>query len=296
MRGATSKMNQPQPTPNNLPRLPARSPDSHKGSFGTALFIGGSLSMSGAVSLAAMAALRAGAGKVRVACPEACHAIVAAFNPCYMVVPLPNDPAGLFTLAAREKLLELCSEATCIGLGPGLGQSDEVTQLVAALQQAVKQPMVIDADGLNALAKSSNALNTSGSQRILTPHPGEFARLTGHKNLPSADRASAADQFAKQTRSVVVLKGYQSIVTDGTRTFANPTGNPGMATGGTGDVLTGVITALVCQGLAPLDAARLGAYVHGLAGDLAVKSRGPVGITALDVVDRLPAALATVIS
>jgi NAD(P)H-hydrate epimerase len=242
-----------------------------------------------------MAALRGGAGKVRVACPEVCHAIVAGFDPCYMVVPLPSDPDGLFTLASREKLIALCDEATCVGLGPGLGQSDEVTQLVAALYQSVKQPMVVDADGLNALAKSLDSLDKPVGPRILTPHPGEFGRLTGQKNVSQADRSSAAQQFAKKAQSVVILKGHQSIVTDGTRSYENATGNPGMATGGTGDVLTGLVTALVCQGLAPLDAARLGAHVHGLAGDLAAKARGPIGITALDLISHLPAALATVI-
>jgi ADP-dependent NAD(P)H-hydrate dehydratase len=289
-------MDQQQPLDGvTLPRLPARPVDAHKGNFGTALLIGGSRTMSGAISLAALAALRGGAGKVRVACPEACHAIVAGFDPCYMVVPLPGDAAGLLARGSLEKLIALCDEATCIGLGPGLGQSDDVNQIVAALYRSVKQPMVVDADGLNALAKVRSALGTAAGPRILTPHPGEFGRLTGRQHLSPAARGSAAQQFAKEVNGVVVLKGHQSIITDGARVYANATGNPGMATGGTGDVLTGIITALVCQSLAPLDAARLGAHVHGLAGDLSVKARGPVGITALDLVGQLSAALEAVI-
>ena len=251
--------------------------------------------MSGAVSLAAMAALRGGAGKVRVACPEPCHAIVAGFDPCYMAEPLPADEEGKFSAGALAALIELCQAATCIGCGPGLGRSADITSIVSELYRSVPAPMVIDADGLNALARQRGALAKPGGPRILTPHPGEFARLLGRERIAAGDRENLARKLAEDSGAVVLLKGHRTIVTDGRRLHINHTGNPGMATGGTGDVLTGLITALVCQGLEPLDAAILGAHVHGLAGNIAAQEVGPVGLTALDLVQRLPTALAQAI-
>ncbi len=155
--------------------------------------------------------------------------------------------------------------------------------------------MVVDADALNALAERQDALTAAGGRpgpRILTPHPGEFARLAQIERVPEEERESLAKSLARRTGAVVLLKGHRTVITDGTRVAINTTGNPGMASGGSGDVLTGVITALVCQHLSPFDAARLGAHVHGLAGDLAAAEIGPVGLIASDLVRFLPAALA----
>jgi NAD(P)H-hydrate epimerase len=279
----------------SLPRLAPRKPEAHKGDFGFALLIGGSRTMAGAISLAAMAALRGGAGKVRVACPESCQTIVAGFDPCYMAVPLEANQEGQFSATTLPELASLCREATCIGCGPGLGRSTDITQIVVELYRKVSQPMIVDADALNALAAQREILKSPGGPRILTPHPGEFARLVGQERISDTQREKLACTLAADSGVVVLLKGHQTFVTDGRQLRVNKTGNPGMATGGAGDVLTGLITALVCQGLEPFDAAALGAHVHGLAGDITAEQVGPLGMTALDVVQRLPDALRQVI-
>ena len=273
-----------------LPRLPKRPADSHKGRFGLALIVGGSRGMSGAMGLAGMAALRGGAGLVRLAVPDACLETVAAFEPSYMTVPLPCDRAGRIALSARQEIVELSAAATVVACGPGMGRSLGLDALVSGLYVDLDKPMVIDADGLNALATRPGVLAQPGGQRILTPHPGEFARLTGKGRLPPDHRQRAAMELATSCGAVVVLKGHQTCVTDGQRTYVNTTGNPGMATGGSGDVLTGLIASLVCQGLCPLDAACLGVYLHGLAGDLACEELGQESLLAGDLVGFLPRA------
>lgn len=274
----------------HLPILPARSPESHKGDFGLALVVGGSRGMSGAVAMAGMAALRGGAGLVRLAVPEPILDTVAAFEPSYMTVPLPADPQGRIALSARQTLLSAAAAATVVAYGPGLGRSLGLTALTGWLYVHLPKPMVIDADGLNALAARRDALPQPPAPRILTPHPGEFATLVGAARMPANDRESAAIELARRWGVVLVLKGHRTLITDGTRHTVNTTGNPGMATGGSGDVLTGLITAVACQGLAPYEAARLGVYLHGLAGDLAARESGQEGMIASDLVRFLPKA------
>ena len=272
-----------------LPRLPRRSPQSHKGNFGLALIVGGSRGMTGAVSLAGMAALRGGAGLVRLAVADVCLDIVAGLEPSYMTVPLPSDRDGRIALAAREKILQSARMATVVACGPGLGRSAGLDALVSWLYQHLPQPMVVDADGLNALAARPDALARPGGVRILTPHPGEFARLSGSRPEPD-QRAAAAAALARRCRAVVVLKGHRTCISDGAHVVINATGNPGMATGGTGDVLTGLIAALACQHLSAFDAARLGVWLHGLAGDLAARELGEESLAASDLVRFLPRA------
>jgi NAD(P)H-hydrate epimerase len=271
-----------------LPRLAPRKPESHKGDFGRALLVGGSQGMPGAIAMAGMAALRSGAGLVKLATPRTSQPIVAAFEPSAMTVPLACDAEGRIALAALAVIEPFVAQATAVALGPGLDQSDELVELVGRLYASVAQPMVVDADGLNALARRAEVLAKAVGPRVLTPHPGEFGRLIGREKFPLEERETLALDFARRTGAVVVLKGYQSVITDGTRVAINSTGNPGMATGGTGDVLTGIITALLCQKLSPYDAARLGAHVHGLAGDLAASELGEVGMIASDLIKYLP--------
>lgn len=274
---------------NELPRLPPRQPDAHKGDFGLALIVGGSRGMAGAAALAGMAALRGGAGLVRLAVPETVLDTVAGFEPSYMTIPLPADAAGRLTAGAFDRIAELAEQATVVACGPGLGRSLDLDQLVARLYEEIAKPMVFDADALNALAAEPDVLVRPGGPRILTPHPGEFARLIGRK-LEAELRHDAAVQLAARCGIVVVLKGHRTLVTDGRREAINTTGNPGMATGGTGDVLTGLITALACQRLEPFDAARLGVHLHGLAGDLAAEELGQVSMLASDLIQYLPEA------
>ena len=278
-----------------LPQLAKRRPDSHKGDYGRALVVGGSRGMSGAIALAGLATLRSGAGLVTLAVPRTVQDVVASFDPSYMTHGLADD-GERFTAAAADELISLTDGITVLALGPGLGRSAALTEFVVHLYREVKQPMVVDADALFALAEQPDVLQSPAGPRILTPHPGEFARLTGTSLGTTNDkRTSAAGELASASGAsdasvVIVLKGHRTIVTDGSRTSINQTGNPGMATGGSGDVLTGVITALLCQGLTPFDAARLGVHVHGLAGDRAAEKLGQVSLIASDLVDFLPAA------
>jgi len=275
-------------TDSDLPLLPERPPESHKGDFGLALVVGGSRGMAGAVAMAGMAALRGGAGLVRLAVPEPVLETVAAFEPSYMTTALPADPQGRIRLAAYERIVAAAAGATVVALGPGLGRSLGLTALVCRLHAELPRTMVIDADGLNALAARRDHLPAPPGARILTPHPGEFARLLGVSRIAPDERESAAVELARRWNAVVALKGHRTLVTDGSRRAVNTTGNPGMATGGSGDVLTGLIAALACQGLEPYDAARLGVWLHGLAGDLAARELGQESLIASDLIRFLP--------
>lgn len=278
------------PTDDTLPRLPPRARDAHKGDFGRALLIGGSRGMGGAIALAAIATARSGAGLVKSAVPKSSLDVVARFEASLMTTPLPEDDEGRIGLGAREALEPLIAASDCLACGPGLGRSDTLTELVLHLYTTVKQPIVFDADALNALATKPEVLLSPGGPRILTPHPGEFSRLS---NIPAAKRElqrETAIELAAKAGIVIVLKGQHSLITDGSRAVENTTGNPGMATGGSGDVLTGVILGLLAQKLPPLDAAQLGAYVHGRAGDFAAMRLGEISLIASDIVRRLPIA------
>jgi ADP-dependent NAD(P)H-hydrate dehydratase len=282
--------------PDELPRLSPRKPDSHKGDFGRCLVIGGSLGMAGAASLSGMAVLRSGAGLVRVAVPKSCVPVVAGFEASYMTCPLAEDDDGRISAAAADEIMRLAETATHVAVGPGLGRSDDLNQLVARLYTELKQPAVFDADALNALASQPKMLEKPGGPRVLTPHPGEYSRINGGREL--RDRVAFhtdARTLAAKWKATVVVKGYRTFVTDGARSYINNTGNPGMATGGTGDVLTGVIAGLMCQGLGTYDAARLGTYVHGHAGDAAADELGQLSLIASDLLRFLPHSLRQVI-
>jgi NAD(P)H-hydrate epimerase len=248
--------------------------------------------MSGAIALAGMATLRSGAGLVRLAVPDACLDVVAGFDPSYMTTPLAGDNEGRICLAAEDTIHALAAEATCVACGPGMGRSSQLTDLVRHLYESTARPIVFDADGLNAIASAGRSPAIAPGPRILTPHPGEFHRLirTQPAQRSPENLRRRAVQLAEQWRVVLVLKGHRTVVTDGERIALNATGNPGMATGGSGDVLTGVITALVCQGLAAFEAAQLGVHIHGLAGDLAAERLGQVSLTARDLITYLPEA------
>ena len=274
-----------------LARLPSRIADSHKGDYGRALLLGGSRGMAGAISLAGIAALRGGAGLVRLAVPQAIEDVVAAHEPSYMTVGLPADELGRLGDGARRTVLKLASEATVVACGPGLGRSTAVTEVILELYAHLPQPMVFDADALNALAALGEDRPQPGGPRVLTPHPAEFARLLGMETAAVlADRDQLAVSAAQRWGVTLLVKGHRTIVTDGRRAALNTNGNPGMATGGSGDVLTGLVTALLCQGLPPYEAARLGAHLHGLAGDLAAAELGQVSLIASDLCRYLPKA------
>jgi len=277
-----------------LPKLPPRSADSHKGDYGRVLVVGGSRGMAGAAALAGKAALRSGAGLVTLAVPRSIQATVARFEPSYMTLSFGAAEDDSLRGEDVDDVLQAADQMTAVALGPGLGTAPDTAGLVHDLYCRVSQPMVVDADGLNALAQDLDQIRLPVAPRILTPHPGEFQRLAGEKC--AADLAERAAQAAKLCQrdntgqTIVVLKGYHTIVTDGRQYSINTTGNAGMATGGTGDCLTGVIVALLAQGLSSWESARLGVHIHGLAGDLAAAELGQVSMIASDLVDFLPAA------
>ncbi|GIX05207.1 MAG: hypothetical protein KatS3mg114_1076 [Planctomycetaceae bacterium] len=276
-----------------LPPLATRPTQAHKGTFGRVWIVAGSRGMSGAAALAGLGALRGGAGLVTVAVPSQLQSLVAGYEPSYLTFGLPDDECGRLTLAALPLLLEQLQTQTASAYGPGLGRSHDLDELAVQLYLTVEQPMVFDADGLNALAARRALWQTMKppAPRILTPHPGEFQRLTGLSMQEIAThRVELAVKYAHAWQVTLVLKGAGSVITDGVRYAINPTGNPGMATGGTGDVLTGVIVALLAQGVEPFAAAQWGAYLHGLAGDLAARELSQPGLIASDVVRYLPSA------
>jgi NAD(P)H-hydrate epimerase len=273
-----------------LPTLAKRPADSNKGMYGHVLVIAGGRGMAGAAALVGASALRSGAGLVRVACPAEVQPTVASFEPSYMTYPLESDEDGLIRFQpARRALGRLLEQADVLAIGPGLGQSSEIRELVHWVVEEVTLPTVLDADALNTLAGQTETLADLRRPVVLTPHPGEFARLTGRPVREiQADREGHAVALAQADHLVVVLKGVHTIVTDGSRLYVNDTGNPGMATGGAGDALTGVIAALIGQKLGAFEAAQLGVHVHGLAGDIARDQNGEIGLIAGDIVDSLP--------
>jgi ADP-dependent NAD(P)H-hydrate dehydratase len=272
-----------------IPKLQPRAKGAHKGIFGKVCIVAGSLGMTGAAALAGRSALRAGAGLVRVATAKSILPIVASIEPAFTTIPLAEDASGRISAKAINTILDAIAENDCLAFGPGIGQSGDIRAVVQTLIQQENLKLVIDADGLNNLSKIKNWPNKLKADVILTPHPGEFERLWAglfREKLP-AKRIDQAVKLAKLTKTIVVLKGAGTVVSDGEKAYVNNTGNPGMATAGAGDILTGVITALVGQHLSDFDAAVLGVYVHGLAGDIAAKKTGEVSLMTTDIIEAL---------
>lgn len=279
--------------PEDLVRLPPRDRQASKRDHGRVAVAGGAPGMAGAPALAAMAALKSGAGLVELLVPDSVAAIAAAFDPCVMTRGLPAEAEGGFAAAAEDTLVARLTAADAGVVGPGIGRTAAVRDIVRRLWRDVSAPVVFDADALWALSPADRGLlRDHAGPRVLTPHAGELARLLGRDPaaVTDADRpalAEAAATLAAEIDAVVVFKGAGTLVAAPHRQARNDTGNPGMATAGTGDVLAGVIAAILGQGLAPFDAARLGAWVHGLAGDAAAADLGEISMTARDLLDRL---------
>ena len=274
-----------------------RRPDAHKGNFGHVLVIAGSVGKTGAAAMAALAALRAGAGLVTVATPKSALPIVAGLGLEFMTASLPETESGNIALqAVDEKLMEqLLAGKSLIAIGPGIGGAPETAEFVRELVRDTDLPMVIDADGLNALAGSLKCLAGRRRVRVLTPHPGEMARLAGRSAAEiQSDRIEAATSFAAEHQVHLVLKGFRTLVADpGGAVWVNPTGNPGMAKGGTGDVLTGLVAGLLAgfHDRPVTEVVAAAVYVHGLAGDLAAAEVGEISMLAGDLLERVPDAL-----
>jgi len=286
--------------PADLPRLPRRRRDTSKRDYGRVVVVGGAAGMAGAPALAAMAALRSGAGLVELLVPEPVAAVAAGFDPCVMTRGLPGQSDGTFAASALAEIEDRTAGADAVAVGPGMGRSDAVLEIVSHLWRRLQQPAVFDADALWALAAGDReTLAAHAGKRILTPHAGEMLRLLGAD--PASPRGGDRPQLERDATdlaaaidAVIVLKGPASLIVDRTQRAHNDSGNPGMATGGTGDVLTGVTAALLAQRLAPFAAARLAAWVHGRAGDAAAAALGEISMTARDLLDRLHVAFGEV--
>ena len=267
-----------------LSLLPDRNPWGHKGNFGKLLLLCGSRGYTGAAFFAAMGALRSGAGLVFLGVPESIYGIEAVKLNEPVIFPLP-DAGGRLSADAVPEILTRFPQMDVVLVGPGLGQSEGTLAVVRAVLEKAECPVVVDADGINVLSAHRDLLRGRKSPTILTPHDGEFARLGG---VIGEDRMAVAAALAEELGCTVLLKGHETCITDGTDGYLNPTGNPGMAVGGSGDVLAGVITALLGAGLPPLEAAACGAWLHGAAGDRCAAELGQYGMLPTDMLSALP--------
>lgn len=266
----------------------------HKHTFGHVLILGGSPGMLGAGCLASLAALRTGAGLVTLGIPKSLN-LTAQKKVANEVMTLPLGETQRQTLSVKAfpSIEQFCKKCQAVALGPGMTTEAGTQKLVWKIIEQLKQPLIIDADALNNLVGHLPLLTKTVTPKILTPHPGEMARLLGiKKDRVEKNRSQIAQNFARQYRCVLLLKGYQTIVASPEgKVYTNTTGNAGLATAGSGDVLTGMIASLVGQGLSAFEAARWGAYLHGKAGDLAAKTKGKVSLIASDIIEYIPEAI-----
>jgi NAD(P)H-hydrate epimerase len=270
-----------------------RHPDTHKGDYGHLLVIAGSVGKTGAAAMACQAALRMGAGLVTLAIPKSLNAIMEMKLTEVMTEPLPETPKQTLSLRAFSSIVRLCENKKAVIIGPGLGTFKETQSLVLKLIRTLEIPIILDADGLTALATQPKTLPIKNRSVILTPHPGEMARLirsTVKEVLE--DRIGLSKNFSQTQHVHLILKGHPTLIaTPKGEVFINPTGNPGMASGGTGDVLTGMIGGLVCQGFDLLSSLQIAVYLHGMAGDEGVEEVGEKSLIASDIIEKIPALL-----
>ena len=264
--------------------LPDRNPIAHKGDFGKILLLCGSKGYTGAAALAALGALRSGAGLVYLGVPESIYFIESVKLTEPVVFPLP-DEGGKLSADALQEISAMLPKMDAVLIGPGLGISDGTFQILQYILDEAKCPVVLDADGISLISTHKDLLRGRTSATILTPHEGEFQRLMG---TPCHDRTLDAMHAAMDLNVIMVLKGHETVITDGTVCYINSSGNPGMAVGGCGDVLAGMITSLVGQGIAPLQAAACGAWLHGAAGDICAETIGQYGMLPSDMLEVLP--------
>lgn len=264
--------------------LPDRDPWGHKGTFGKILLLCGSRGFTGAAYLAAMGACRSGAGLTFLGVPESIYAIEAVKLNEPVVFPLP-DRDGKLSLEAIPEILDRLKSMDAVLIGPGLGQSEDTFHVVKAVLENAKCPVVLDADGINVIAQHKDILRGRAYPTVLTPHDGEFARLGG---IIGDNRMGSAMDMAKELGCILVLKGHRTCITDGIRCYENQTGNPGMAVGGSGDVLAGILVSLLGQGIEPLEAAAVAVWLHGAAGDICAGKMGQYGMLPTDMLNVLP--------
>lgn len=279
----------------SLPELPTRRQDCHKGDNGKILIIAGSLGMTGAAYLCSMGALRAGAGLVYLAVPKSQQPVLASKLTEVITYAMPETYDGTLALKAKERLIALTKDIDIIVVGPGISRQTETIKLIQEFLLVCQKPLVIDADGLNAISDAkyiTRMVKSVANSVILTPHSGEMARLINKSGaFVEHNRQKVAIETARKYGVIMALKGYKTVVTDGNRVYINNTGNPGMATAGSGDVLTGIIAGLLGQKMPDFQAVQLAVYLHGKAGDLAAKDLGQHSLIASDLLKYLPKAM-----
>lgn len=277
--------------------IPARKLNSHKGDYGHVLVLAGSVGLTGAAYLTSQAALLCGSGLVTLGIPKSLNLIMEMKLTEVMTKPLAQTQEYSLSLKALAQIRQILPNIDALAVGPGLSRNAQTQRLVHQLLLSVTKPLVLDADGINALIGRLSILRKVKSNLVVTPHPGELSRLLNLKvDQIQKNRTRIAKQFAKKYRVVVVLKGYRTVVAAAEgKTYINKTGNPGMASGGCGDVLTGIIAAFLGQEMDCFQAARLAVYVHGLAGDIAAKEKGEISLVATDILDKLAQAFKKVL-
>ncbi|MBI5375109.1 MAG: NAD(P)H-hydrate dehydratase [Candidatus Schekmanbacteria bacterium] len=273
--------------------IPVRQRDAHKGDFGHLLIVGGSPGKSGAVIMAANAALRSGAGLVTVVVPQSLDMVMECGLLEAMSLSLPETEDGTLSPKGVKQFLQFAKNKSVIAIGPGIGTNNETLEFLSSILSSVDIPVVLDADAINLVAKNPEILKNTKAEIVITPHPGEMARLAGIQSSEvQARRLEICNEVASKYNVTVVLKGKNSIISKcGRFAYINPTGNPGMASGGSGDVLTGVIAGLISQKIEPGDAAYAGTYIHGLAGDMAASATGEISLIARDIIEYIPEAI-----
>ncbi len=277
--------------------MPARKSDSHKGDYGHVFILAGSYGLTGAAYLTSQASLLSGSGLVTLGIPESLNPIMEVKLTEVMTRPLAETKGLTPGLKAFPQINKILPGIDALAVGPGLSRNYQTQKLVHKLLLSVTKPLVLDADGINALIGKLEVLHNLKAELVITPHPGEMARLL---NLSIAqvqkNRTRIAKDFAKKYNVVVVLKGYRTVIADPKgKIFINETGNPGMASAGCGDVLTGIIAAFLGQRMSAFEAAKLGVYIHGLAGDIAAKEKGRISLIATDILEKLPSAFKTIL-
>jgi hydroxyethylthiazole kinase-like uncharacterized protein yjeF len=276
----------------HIDKIPSRREDSHKGDYGKVLVLAGSKGMTGAAYLCSQGALYSGSGLVTNGIPESLNPVMEIKLTEVMTLPLAETDNQSLGLKAKPKILDFAKKCDVVAIGPGLGMDGSTKMLVGELLDEVEQPVVLDADGINALEGNIDALRKREHRMVITPHPGELARLM-NKDVEEiqSNRTDMAKSVAEVTGAVVVLKGHRTVVASPEgKIYVNETGNSGMASGGTGDVLTGMIASFIGQGIDDYSAAVCAVYIHGIAGDVAAEEIGQFSMTASDILDFLPEA------
>ena len=274
-------------------KIDRRGPGTHKGDYGHVFVIAGSVGLTGAAYLTSMASLLSGSGLVTLGVPKGINSIMEEKLTEVMTIPLPETNEQTLSVAALAKIKSFSKSTDVVAIGPGLSRNKNTESLIRKIVQSANKPIVLDADGINAFEKKAGLLKKVKQALVITPHPGEMSRLIGESvKAIQKKRIATAKKVSKNLKCVTVLKGARTVVSSPKgEIYVNETGNPGMATAGVGDVLTGMIASFIGQGIEPFGAAKLGAYLHGRAGDLAMREKGEISLIATDLLGKLPTVL-----